>query len=119
MSLNWLDIVLVSIAVAIVIWMLRPGIRNADPWKATVTPLASIIGSSFLIVAPLLAAVAGSNATIAITLIVALSFWIGSAVRLVIANEASLTNTQMWSLAGLEKFSDVALAFAYAISIAF
>jgi len=119
MNLNWLDILLVSIATIVAISMLRPRVRDADAWKATVTPLASIIGSGFLIVAPLLAAIAGSNATIAITLIVLLSFWIGSAVRLVISKEENLTNTQTWSLAGLEKFSDLALAFAYAISIAF
>lgn len=56
--------------------------------------------AAFLIVAPLLAAIAGSYAIIAITLIALLSFWIGSAVRLVISKEESLTNTQTWSLGG-------------------
>ncbi len=50
-------------------------------WKATVTPLASIMGSGFLISAPLLASVVGNLAVVCMALLLALAYAVGSAIR--------------------------------------
>ena len=41
------------------LFLIRKKVINSELWGATVTPLASIIGSGFLIVAPLLHSVFG------------------------------------------------------------
>ncbi|MGK0222151.1 MAG: hypothetical protein ACI9ON_001389 [Limisphaerales bacterium] len=100
--------------------LLHPKIRDAETWRATVTPLASIIGSGFLIVAPLLAHVAGSYATIAMLAVVLIAFWVGSAIRYNIQGESLLIFSPdlVWARQ-VEKISDVMLAVAYVISVAF
>ncbi len=42
-----LNFTLPAVAIVAAIILLRPAIRNAAFWQATVTPLASIIGSGF------------------------------------------------------------------------
>lgn len=100
--------------------MFQRRIRNAEFWRATVTPLASIIGSGFLIVAPLLAAIVGSGAVITMVGIVMLSLWVGSALRFNIVHDGTdLTGGTVAFAPELERASDLALALAYLISIAF
>lgn len=48
------NFVLPGVALAVVVALFLPRVRNAILWRATVTPLASIIGSGFLISGPLL-----------------------------------------------------------------
>jgi len=110
-----LDGALVALAVAIVSVMLMPTVRDSPFWRATVTPLASIIGSGFLVVVPLLAGIAGPMAIVAITGIVLLSFWLGEAIRFNICHRAADDRL----VGHLERASNVALAFAYVISITF
>ena len=43
----------------------------ASDWKATVTPLASIMGSGFLVSAPLLAGIVGNLAVVCMALLLA------------------------------------------------
>jgi len=43
-------------------WMWSPRVRKSAEWRATVTPLASIIGSGFLIAGPLIAVIVGKAA---------------------------------------------------------
>lgn len=113
-----LDIILTTFAVVIVMVMLRRPVRDAPFWRATVTPLASIIGSGFLVVVPLLAHITGTQSIIAITAIVLLSFWIGASIRLNIRlAEHEQNNGGFEQL--LERLSDITLAVAYVISIAF
>ena len=50
-------------------------------WRATVTPLASIIGSGFLVSAPLLAREFGGYAAPAMALLIVLAALIGWAIR--------------------------------------
>ncbi len=79
-NFSWLDGLLVAISVAIALILPRPAVRDARFWQAT-PPLASIIGSGFLVVAPLLAGIAGTLSVAAISAIVLLSLWLGSALR--------------------------------------
>jgi len=58
-----------------------PQVRSSRAWKATVTPLASIMGSGFLVSAPLVAAEVGVWAPVAMGGLLIVSFGIGSAIR--------------------------------------
>lgn len=112
----WADVVGLLIVATTLTLLLMPRVRDSERWRATVTPLASIIGSGFLVVAPLLAHTVGSAAAIAMLGIVLLSLWIGSSIGYNIKvgeqNEAP-------GLFRLERASEFALAIAYVISIAF
>jgi len=50
-------------------------------WKATVTPLASIMGSGFLVSAPLLAGIVGNLAVVCMAALLVLAFLVGGAIR--------------------------------------
>ncbi len=113
-----LDGLLVALSMVIATVMLQRKLRDAPFWRATVTPLASIIGSGFLVVVPLLACIAGPRALLAIIGIVLLSFWIGASIRFNIRHggRALMAGAVVqW----LERLSGMALAFAYVVSIAF
>ncbi len=115
------DIVLVAIAAIFAALSMLPKIRENQWWNATVTPLASIIGSGFLIIAPLLAAVAGSYALAAMLLIVALAYGVGHAIRYNIQYAEPLDGSPK-APRGLKlstRFSSASLSIAYVISVAF
>ncbi len=99
----------------------RRSVRESVRWRATVTPLASIIGSGFLVVTPLLAPVVGSWAPLAMVGIVVLAYWVGSAMRFVIVEvEPRLDDgSPSRSLMDLERLSRLLLGFAYVVSVAF
>jgi hypothetical protein len=50
-------------------------------WKATVTPLASIMGSGFLVSAPLLASIVGNLAVVCMAILLVLAYMVGGAIR--------------------------------------
>jgi len=106
-------------------WLFRPAWRSSELWRATVTPLASIIGSGFLVIAPLLAFMAGRLAVVAILVISLLAWLTGSAVRYNIRHieaiaEADNHGKRIESvLQWLERSSKFVLGFAYVIAVAF
>jgi hypothetical protein len=113
-------------AAAVVLALLwSPAIRGSRAWRATVTPLASIIGSGFLVVAPLLAYTAGNWAMFAMLGIVMLAYAVGAAVRYNIAHletlaDAKQSNTPpQEAFKWLERTAKIALALAYIIAITF
>lgn len=70
-----------------------PRIRRSDEWTATVTPLASIMGSGFLVCAPLLASVVGNFSPLILAALLGFSWLIGSAIRFNIRfDDASMGN---------------------------
>lgn len=97
-------------------------VRLSPEWRATVTPLASIIGSGFLVSAPLLILSTGKLAPIAMLVIVMLAYGIGCSIRYNIMNfeplidsgENKLSKTIFW-----ESLSAPVLGLAYIISVAF
>ena len=50
-------------------------------WKAMVTPLASIMGSGFLVSAPLLAGIVGNLAVVCMAVLLVLAYLVGGAIR--------------------------------------
>lgn len=122
----WFSNIIVAASTLVVFAVLwRPAIRSSQLWRATVTPLASIIGSGFLVVAPLLGYTVGNWAAIAMLGIVSLAYAVGGAVRYNIANVEKISDssdsndpvgaTLIW----LERAAKIALAIAYIVAITF
>jgi hypothetical protein len=99
-------------------------LQTSTSWRATVTPLASIIGSGFLVSVPLLAAEVGSWATAAIAGLVTVAYMVGGAIRFNIRYAEPLltrpaTGIEVRLTDSLERLSHFVLAFAYFISVAY
>ena len=85
---------------------------------ATTTPLASIFGSGFLVIVPILAGAVGPYSVFAMAGVCALAFVVGSVIRYNIANaEPILAGTPSEATLSLERSSDLALILAYVISV--
>ena len=108
------------ITVMMLAWLLSPTMRENHQWQATVTPLASIVGSGFLIIAPLLYQIAGAFSVLVILVIVLIAAALGRVIRHNIQYvEPMLRRRPAKSVMGLERLSDLSLLFAYLISVAF
>ncbi|MBL1321613.1 MAG: hypothetical protein COA63_011210 [Methylophaga sp.] len=86
---------------------------------ALATPLASIFGSGFLVIIPILAATTGIWSVVAMLLITAIAFCIGGVIRFNIRYaEPALKKPEIHKLTvTFERIADIALVFAYIISI--
>ncbi|WP_019962463.1 hypothetical protein [Woodsholea maritima] len=114
---------MISIVIAIVCCVMLgvvfyPKLRRAALWRAMITPLASIIGSGFLISGPLLTSVFGGWAVFAMGGLCALAFLYGSAIRFSMQVEAQ-TGPAQGVVEGVERASDFVLSLAYFISVAY
>ncbi len=117
LSPSLLMIVVASVAAML---LLRPRVFRAPLWRAMVTPFASIIGSGFLVAAPILAHVAGNFAWLAMLGLCAAGYLFGAAIRHNILHVEPIHAAHMpISFKALEQFSDLALAFAYFVSVAY
>ena len=115
------DVTLLLIAVGTVAILWHPKVRGARLWQATVTPLASIIGSGFLIIAPVLGFLVGNWAFAAIAALSLFAYLIGAAIRYNIVHQEPLLQADsapLW-VRTLERFSDLALVLSYMVSVAF
>jgi hypothetical protein len=97
-----------------------PRLLKAPLWRATVTPLASIVGSGFLVAGPVLAHAAGTLAWLAMLGLCAVAYLFGAAIRFNIFNvEPAIADGGSRIETGLERASDVALSLAYFVSVAY
>jgi hypothetical protein len=86
--------------------------------KATSTPLASIFGSGFLVIVPILAGAVGSYSVLAMACVCALAYAVGIVIRFNIVHvEPALAGSPAESTLSLERISDLALILAYIISV--
>lgn len=99
--------------------LFAPKLRTSQVWRATLTPLASIIGSGFLIIGPILVGHFGRMALIPMTMLCLAGYAFGSAVRYNIASIAEERGTTASSAQKLEAVASWSLAFAYAISVTY
>ena len=119
-AIGALNYVTVATAVVSLLLLAHRRLRRSNQWRATVTPLASIIGSGFLIVAPLLHAVLGKWALAGMIGLSALAYAIGAVIRFNIRHaEAVLATPGQHGITTLETLSQWVLGIAYAISVAF
>ncbi|HHQ42915.1 MAG TPA: hypothetical protein ENK20_11585 [Chromatiales bacterium] len=115
------DVALLGLGVVAAGALLHPRLRRRPAWRATVTPLASIIGSGFLVIAPLLAAIAGPWAAAAMLVLVLFADAVGAVVRFNIRHVEPLVEARRAppALLRVEDMGDVALGLAYVVSVAF
>ena len=87
--------------------------------NATATPLASIFGSGFLVIVPILANAVGPYAWLAMICVCLLAYAMGSVIRFNIRNAEPLleAGTASHRATFFERSSDLALVIAYAISV--
>jgi hypothetical protein len=115
-----LSVIIALAAVLVAALTLNPRVIKSDSWRATVTPLASIIGSGFLVSGPILAHAAGDYAVFAMAALCALAYLFGAVIRFNILNiEPILAGEPSHALKAFDRACDLSLAFAYFISVAY
>ncbi len=87
--------------------------------SATATPLASIFGSGFLVIVPVLAGAVGPWAVLAMAGVCALAYAVGEVIRhnIVHAEPALEAGTEPLLPRSIDRCADLALALAYVISV--
>ncbi|WKE67004.1 hypothetical protein PVT67_07135 [Gallaecimonas kandeliae] len=114
-----LNVLIVVTALAIAAYLaFSPRLANSSNWKATVTPLASIMGSGFLVSAPLLGLIVGNRAVFFMAGLLMLSFLIGSAIRFNIRHFEPIENRR-GRAQSIALLSRMVLAGAYFISVTY
>jgi len=93
-------------------------LRSSSNWQATVTPLASIMGSGFLVSAPLLAGIVGSLAVVCMALLLALAYLVGSAIRFNIRHFEPIENAAGHAQR-IAALSRIVLTGAYFVSVSY
>ncbi|WP_319774681.1 hypothetical protein [Breoghania sp.] len=119
--MTWLDDTLIVVAVIAFAVLISGPVRRNRNWLATVTPLASIIGSGFLVSVPLLASAIGIWAIPAVIGLTLLAFLIGGAIRYNIRyGEPEFESVEAGHpLKSFETMSHLVLIGAYFISVAY
>ncbi len=98
-----------------------PQVVRQVRWRAIATPLASIIGSGFLVTVPILRDIAGIWAIAPMAGLLLLAYLIGSAIRHNIEHVEPLATVEgaPHAIASLERLSHLVLAFAYFVSVTY
>jgi hypothetical protein len=114
--LTFLDWIVLFSFLSFLVFFLNPKLEKNRLWTATVTPLASIIGSGYLVSAPLLYFAVKDYAFVAMTGIVIFAYLIGEAIRFnILHSEPIIYNakreTLHYFLLEVERFSNLVLAF--------
>lgn len=99
--------------------LLSPKLRRSVLWKAAVTPLASIIGSGFLILGPILSANYGASAPLVMAALCLLAYAFGAALRFNLVRVDTLQAARSPLEIRVDELASVVLAFAYIVSVAY
>lgn len=110
-------IVVAVLLVGVLLYM--PQLSRLALWRATVTPLASIIGSGFLVLAPILVAEYGQYAVVVMAGLCLCAYLFGAAIRFNIEARNTSKEITDGSVARLEATASWALSFAFMISVAY
>lgn len=94
-------------------------LAGSSAWKATVTPLASIMGSGFLVSAPLLAITVGNLALFCMAALLLLAYGVGAAIRFNIRYFEPIENSGHGPAQDIAFLSRIVLAGAYFISVTY
>lgn len=109
---------IVAVALATAAVLLTPRLSGATLWRATITPLASIIGSGFLVLGPILLVSFGRYAPLVMALLCLMAYSFGAAIRSNIATLES-SHDQGILTTTLDRLASWMLAIAYIISVAY
>lgn len=116
------NILVLGGVLALALLLMQPRLAGARWWQATITPLASIIGSGFLVIGPILITSFGAYAPLAMAILCGCAYSFGWVIRY---NIQTIDHDQKNSLdrgaleLTLEKAASWALAFAYIISVSY
>jgi len=94
-------------------------LAGSSNWKATVTPLASIMGSGFLVSAPLLGGIVGNLAVVCMAMLLVLAYAVGGAIRFNIRHFEPIENDGHGPAQTIAFISRIVLAGAYFISVTY
>lgn len=111
-------IVLTTLSVAIFLAFSKRLGKSSD-WQATVTPLASIMGSGFLVCAPLLAGSVGNLAVFCMMPLLVLAYLLGSVIRFNIKYFEPIENSGKGPAQTMAFTSRLVLAGAYFTSVTY
>lgn len=93
-------------------------LSGSTTWKATLVPLASIMGSGFLVSAPLLGGLVGNLAVVCMAVLLVLAYGLGSVMRFNIQHFEPMANKR-GTPQELAFLSRIVLAGAYFISVTY
>lgn len=113
--LNALILTVVVVTGAVLVW---PRLANAPLWRATITPLASIIGSGFLVLGPILDVSYGAFAPLVMIGLCFVAYLFGGAIRFNIAH-IDKTPHRSGLVEAAESVASAVLAVAFIISVAY
>lgn len=118
------SVVVLLVAAAAAVALFTRTLQRSVTWQATVTPLASIIGSGFLVSVPLLAHEVGNASVFAMAGLVGAAYLVGAAIRFNIRYAEPLfaepgPDEELRIAESLERLSHFVLAFAYFISVTY
>jgi hypothetical protein len=96
-----------------------PRLAKSSGWQATMTPLASIMGSGFLVSAPLLAGIVGNLAVFCMAILLGLAFLVGSVIRFNIRHFEPIENQGHGTVQNIAFVSRIVLVGAYFVSVSY
>lgn len=115
-----LSVLIIPVALGIAAYLaFSRRLGASTSWKATVTPLASIMGSGFLVSAPLLAGTVGNVAVVCMAVLLALAYGVGSVIRFNIRNFEPIEHEGHGPPQTVAFLARIALAAAYFISVTY
>ncbi|WP_422358480.1 hypothetical protein [Reichenbachiella sp.] len=115
------NLLITIVSIGVILLLFIPRWTKSDIWLATLTPLASIIGSGFLILGPLLQNSLGTNALWGMFFLCASAYLIGYVIRFniqYVEDELSASGTSK-GIKLTEKLGDMSLVLAYVVSITY
>lgn len=107
------NLTLIGVGVVLAAFLFQPRVMNAPGWRATITPLASIIGSGFLVAGPILVDSVGAMAPLAMAALCGVAYLYGSSIRYSITEIDGAGGALSGGLLTMERLADVVLSFAY------
>ncbi|MEM7603323.1 MAG: hypothetical protein AAF357_18160, partial [Verrucomicrobiota bacterium] len=114
-----MDVLIPAIALLLAGWLaFSKRLVSSSAWQATITPLASIMGSGFLISAPLLGGLIGIWAVAAMGVLLIVAYFVGSAIRFNIRHFEPVEHERGTPQA-IAFVSRVVLILAYFISVVY
>lgn len=115
-----LNTIVISVALCLSLYLaFSRRLAKASVWRATVTPLASIMGSGFLISAPLLANNAGNYAIWLMAVLLGIAYLLGHTIRFNIRHFEPIEHQSRGIAHHLMFLSKIILAFAYFVAVTY
>ncbi|CBW27593.1 putative membrane protein [Halobacteriovorax marinus SJ] len=109
-----MDLVYLFICIIFLGFFFNKKVSSNETWRATITPLASIIGSGFLIAAPILNSLNSKYSYLLMLGLCCATYCIGIIIRWNIQNVEENSSSYI-----SEKLSDIFLSIAYILSVSY